>query len=309
MLPGLPGSTMIPRLPVYQVTSDTRTINIWSDIGNPSDPVRLVIWVAPGVLVGSNNTVFPAINLLGLHDGSQILLFNSGHITGAGGRGGRHNQIPRGFFTPDFAGIQHSPGGAGGAGDAVGSGGAGSPGLGVGDNVDPAGPTGNPGTLMAGGLGQQASDQTVEDINEFIWLDARTAGGLPSSQQDYSGVDGGDAIIGQCTLDVWNAGVISGGGGGGAAGYRFAASIGGGDENVGGCDGGALGAKPSYSNAGNLVTPAVFQDHAETGILGEFVAGKNGEAGWSIRMLGSGAINFHVGGVDGVDILGQAGVE
>jgi hypothetical protein len=197
IVPGLP--TGVPAQLIYRYATPTLDRDLFVDLGSPTDPVDVLVYVISGVIMGSTDTGNPALDLTNLPTGSTVQLVNNGLIEGRGGDGGLSwREVSFGV----------SGGGGGGAGTLGGTGAIGTAAI-----PSTVGADGSSGSGGAGGTADNTGGSFREPTN-----------GLP----------GGDAInAGSIPLTVINSGSIWGGGGGGGGGNRTDAF----DERDGGAGG------------------------------------------------------------------------
>jgi hypothetical protein len=74
---------------VLRYTGTTTNVNLYNDCGGPVSPIHVVVYVNPGVTIGSTSTGQPAMLGGPLPAGSIVTVINNGNIVGRGGNGGQ----------------------------------------------------------------------------------------------------------------------------------------------------------------------------------------------------------------------------
>jgi hypothetical protein len=73
---------------VLYISSNQTNLNLYSYVGSPTTPLRLIAIINSGVTINSGSTSSPSLTISGFPSGSQVKLVNWGTIKGAGGSGG-----------------------------------------------------------------------------------------------------------------------------------------------------------------------------------------------------------------------------
>lgn len=73
---------------VLTLSVNESNVNAFRRLGSPSGVVDVAVVVGRGVLIKSDSTAMPALDLSGFASGSTVTLYNNGFIVGKGGRGG-----------------------------------------------------------------------------------------------------------------------------------------------------------------------------------------------------------------------------
>jgi hypothetical protein len=263
-VPGLPQPGRYR--PIIYITASDVDVDLWTQVGSPTYPVQLAVYVQNSVVLSSSDAAIPALDMAGFADGTFITLVNFGSIIGAGGQGGDGEATG---FQQNVSDTRAGPSGGGGAGTVVGPGGL----------IHPDGPAhlqGEDGQAEAGGAGGTLPDEDVPTIAPGLWFPAT------------DGQAGGTAVrAGITRLTVTNAfGTIWGGGGGGGGGgtQQITNPT---DQNFGG--NGAANGEPGEDGGADTTLPAGTRGKAGVGgaagfaIFGNFVTLVDGDTDPNIK--------------------------
>lgn len=179
-------------------------LNIWSNIldyniatalGNPVNPLDIVLTINEGVIIGSTSTSNAALSTGNLPIGSTVTIINNGRIQGAGGNGG-HGTHPKGYDGGDaiYAAVQM--------------------------NIE------NLGEIWSGGGGGGALADSVDSISSSYGEFANGGGGAglnfgvyhPNSEMDMDSYYSCLSLGGSASVSMPSNGTLDSGGGSGGSG-------------------------------------------------------------------------------------------